>query len=98
TKRNRSMQKALENTSLEPDNRHFISILKHVVAPRPICFASTIDRAGCVNLSPFSYFNIVSQNPAMIMFSPLRRMRDNTTKHALENLMEVPELVINIVN
>jgi len=71
--------------------------LQHVVAPRPICFASTIDKNGNVNLSPFSFFNLFSSNPPIVIFSPSRRVRDNTTKHTLENVMEVPEVVINIV-
>src|SRR4051795_6527189 len=72
--------------------------LQHVVAPRPICFASTMDREGNVNLSPFSFFNLFSSNPPVCIFSPSRRVRDNTTKHTLENILEVPECVINIVN
>jgi len=72
--------------------------LQHGIAPRPICFASTIDNAGRVNLSPFSYFNIFSINPPIVVFSPSRRMRDNTIKHTLENMMEIPEVVINIVD
>ena len=71
--------------------------LQHVVAPRPVCFASTIDKAGKVNLSPFSFFNLFSSNPPVVIFSPSRRVRDNTIKHTLENVMEVPEVVINIV-
>jgi flavin reductase (DIM6/NTAB) family NADH-FMN oxidoreductase RutF len=71
--------------------------LQHIVAPRPICFASTIDKEGKVNLSPFSFFNLFSSNPPIVIFSPARRVRDNTTKHTLQNLMEVPEVVINIV-
>jgi len=71
--------------------------LQHVVAPRPVCFASTIDLAGNVNLSPFSFFNLFSSNPPIVIFSPSRRVRDNTIKHTLENVMEVPEVVINIV-
>ena len=71
--------------------------LQHVVAPRPICFASTIDKEGNVNLSPFSFFNLFSSNPPVVVFSPARRVRDNTTKHTLENIKEVPEVVINIV-
>lgn len=71
--------------------------LQHVIAPRPICFASTIDKAGNVNLSPFSFFNLFSSNPPIVIFSPARRVRDNTTKHTLENVLEVPEVVINIV-
>jgi flavin reductase (DIM6/NTAB) family NADH-FMN oxidoreductase RutF len=71
--------------------------LQHVIAPRPICFASTIDREGNVNLSPFSFFNLFSSNPPVVIFSPARRVRDNTTKHTLQNVLEVPEVVINIV-
>ncbi|WP_316743507.1 flavin reductase family protein [Pedobacter antarcticus] len=72
--------------------------LQYAIAPRPICFASTIDSAGQVNLSPFSFFNLFSTNPPLCIFSPARRVRDNTTKHTLENILEVPECVINIVN
>jgi len=72
--------------------------LTTAVAPRPVCFASTIDRAGNVNLSPFSFFNVFSSNPPMLVFSPSRRGRDGTTKHTLENVLEVPECVVNIVN
>jgi flavin reductase (DIM6/NTAB) family NADH-FMN oxidoreductase RutF len=71
--------------------------LQHVVAPRPVCFASTIDKAGNVNLSPFSFFNLFSTNPPIVIFSPSRRVRDNTIKHTLENVLEVPEVIINIV-
>jgi len=71
--------------------------LQSVVAPRPVCFASTIDRAGNVNLSPFSFFNLFSTNPPIVVFSPSRRARNNTTKHTLENVLEVPEVVVNIV-
>lgn len=74
------------------------SYLNYAVAPRPICLASTIDKDGNVNLSPFSFFNLFSVNPPVCVFSPSRKVRDNTTKHTLENLKEVPECVINIVN
>lgn len=80
---------------LKPAEKQYY--LQHVVAPRPICFASTIDKAGHVNLSPFSFFNLFSSNPPVVVFSPSRRVRDNTTKHTLENVLEVPEVVINIV-
>jgi flavin reductase (DIM6/NTAB) family NADH-FMN oxidoreductase RutF len=72
--------------------------LQYLIAPRPICFASTIDAHGNVNLSPFSFFNLFSSNPPTCVFSPSRRVRDNTTKHSLENVLEVPECVINIVD
>jgi flavin reductase (DIM6/NTAB) family NADH-FMN oxidoreductase RutF len=68
------------------------------VAPRPICFASTVDPDGRVNLSPFSFFNVFSANPPVLIFSPARRGRDNTTKHTYENVLRVPEVVINIVS
>lgn len=80
---------------LKPAEKQYY--LQHVVAPRPICFASTIDKAGHVNLSPFSFFNLFSSNPPIVIFSPSRRVRDNTTKHTLQNVLEVPEVVINIV-
>lgn len=72
--------------------------LQYAIAPRPICFASTIDAEGNINLSPFSFFNMFSTNPPICVFSPARRVRDNTTKHTLENVLEVKECVINIVN
>ncbi|MGZ3811907.1 MAG: flavin reductase family protein [Mucilaginibacter sp.] len=72
--------------------------LQYAIAPRPICFASTIDKAGNINLSPFSFFNLFSTNPPICVFSPSRRVRDSSTKHTLENVLEVSECVINIVN
>lgn len=78
-----------------PDAQNY---LQHAIAPRPICFASTIDKAGNVNLSPFSFFNLFSSNPPVVIFSPARRVRDNTTKHTLQNVLEVPEVVINLVD
>jgi flavin reductase (DIM6/NTAB) family NADH-FMN oxidoreductase RutF len=72
--------------------------LQHAIAPRPICFASTIDKEGNVNLSPFSFFNLFSTRPPIVIFSPARRIRDNSTKHTLQNVMEVAEVVINIVD
>ncbi len=80
-------------TTLEISN-----FLLSAIAPRPICFASTIDIAGNVNLSPFSFFNLFSTNPPVIIFSPARRVRDNTTKHTLQNILEVPEVAVNIVS
>lgn len=72
--------------------------LQYAIAPRPICFASTIDAEGNINLSPFSFFNMFSTNPPVCIFSPARRVRDNTTKHTLENVLQVKECVINIVD
>ena len=72
--------------------------LQHIVAPRPIGLVSSINKAGQVNLSPFSFFNLFSSNPPIVIFSPARRVRDNTQKHTLENVLEVPEVVINMVS
>ncbi|MCG9881010.1 MAG: flavin reductase family protein [Bacteroidia bacterium] len=76
----------------------FHNALLTAVAPRPICFASTIDADGNPNLSPFSFFNVFGSNPTRFIFSPARRVRDNTIKHTLENVMEIKEVVINVVN
>jgi flavin reductase (DIM6/NTAB) family NADH-FMN oxidoreductase RutF len=87
--------------SLDPvqlDTKEVHKILLSSVAPRPIALASTIDSKGNVNLSPFSYFNVFSSNPPILIFSPSRRVRDNTTKHTLENAIETKEVVINLVN
>jgi flavin reductase (DIM6/NTAB) family NADH-FMN oxidoreductase RutF len=67
------------------------------VGPRPVAFASTIDAEGHPNLSPFSFFNVFGANPPLMIFSPARRGRDNTTKHSYHNVKAVPEVVINIV-
>jgi flavin reductase (DIM6/NTAB) family NADH-FMN oxidoreductase RutF len=86
----------LDLKDLSPvEKQHY---LQHAIAPRPICFASTIDKSGNINLSPFSFFNLFSTNPPVVIFSPSRRIRDNTIKHTLENVREVPEVVINIVD
>ncbi|MCC5946101.1 MAG: flavin reductase family protein [Bernardetiaceae bacterium] len=74
------------------------SYLLGAIAPRPIAFASTVDEEGQVNLSPFSFFNVFGANPPTLIFSPARRVRDNTTKHTLENAKATKEVVINIVN
>jgi flavin reductase (DIM6/NTAB) family NADH-FMN oxidoreductase RutF len=68
------------------------------IAPRPIAFASTIDADGNPNLSPFSFFNVFGSNPPTLIFSPARRVRDNTTKHTLQNALATKEVVINVVN
>lgn len=68
------------------------------VAPRPICFASTVDAEGHPNLSPFSFFNVFGSNPPTLVFSPSRRVRDNTIKHTLENIYATREVVINVVS
>jgi len=72
--------------------------LLSAIAPRPIAFASTTDADGNPNLSPFSFFNVFSANPPILIFSPARRVRDNTTKHTLENVESIKEVVINVVN
>ena len=78
-----------------PDRQNY---LQHAIAPRPICFASTIDSKGNINLSPFSFFNLFSINPPIAVFSPSRRGRDGSTKHTYQNVLDVPEVVINIVD
>jgi flavin reductase (DIM6/NTAB) family NADH-FMN oxidoreductase RutF len=72
--------------------------LQSAVAPRPIAFASTISKSGMPNLSPFSFFNVFSSNPPILIFSPARRVRDNTIKHTLINADETRQVVINVVN
>ena len=72
--------------------------LQSAVAPRPIAFASTIDKNGKPNLSPFSFFNIFSSNPPILVFSPARRVRDNSIKHTLINCGDTKQVVINVVN
>lgn len=88
--------KTIDVSSLTPAEMQ--GYLHYAIAPRPICFVSTIDKSGRVNLSPFSFFNVFSINPPICVFSPTSRARDNTAKHTLENVLEVPECVINIVN
>ena len=88
-------------TSFEPKELSVAKLhayLLSAVAPRPIAFASTIDANGNPNLSPFSFFNVFSANPPILIFSPARRVRNNTTKHTLENVIATKEVVINVVN
>ena len=79
---------------LKPSEWH--PFMVGAVAPRPVAFASTIDAGGRVNLSPYSFFNAFSSNPPILIFSPANRVRDNSQKHTLENVRQVPEVVINI--
>src|SRR3569833_508854 len=72
--------------------------LQYAIAPRPICFASTVDKDGNVNLSPFSFFNMFSTNPPLCVFSPSRRVRDATTKHTHENILDVSVCVFFFVS
>lgn len=90
------MTKSINPTTISQPVLH--NILLTAVAPRPIAFASTIDRAGNVNLSPFSFFNVFSSNPPVMIFSPARSGRDLSLKHTYLNIKEVPEVTINIVN
>jgi flavin reductase (DIM6/NTAB) family NADH-FMN oxidoreductase RutF len=76
----------------------FHSLLLGAVVPRPIAFVSSMDARGNVNLSPFSFFNVFSTNPPVMVFSPSRRGRDKTTKHTFDNVRDVPEVVINMVS
>ena len=88
--------RTIDSSSLTPAEMQ--AYLHYAIAPRPISFVSTIDKNGGVNLSPFSFFNVFSINPPICVFSPTSRARDNTAKHTLENVLEVPECVINMVN
>ena len=74
------------------------AVMQTAIAPRPVALASTIDLSGQINLSPFSFFNMFSTVPPVVIFSPSSRIRDNTIKHTLENVKEVPEVAIGIVN
>lgn len=88
-------------TSFEPKELSVAKLhgyLLSAVSPRPIAFASTMDKDGNPNLSPFSFFNVFSANPPILIFSPARRVRNNTTKHTLENVIATKEVVINVVN
>ena len=87
---------SIDPKSLPTSKLH--SYLLSAVAPRPIAFASTVDADGNPNLSPFSFFNVFSANPPIMIFSPARRVRNNTTKHTLENAEATKEVVINVVN
>lgn len=82
----------------EYGNQKLFKLLLGGVAPRPIAFAATVDKDGNHNLSPFSFYNAFGVNPTTLIFSPSRRGRDNTTKHTLDNLKEVPEVVLNAVS
>ena len=96
-----NQQRTSNNRSIDPKQLsvpEFHSFMLGAIAPRPIAFASTVDKEGNVNLSPFSFFNAFGSNPPILIFSPARRVRDNTIKHTLENVQEVDEVVINIVN
>ncbi|MDG1731173.1 MAG: flavin reductase family protein [Algibacter sp.] len=87
---------SLDPKSLSTSKLH--GYLLSAVAPRPIAFASTVDADGNPNLSPFSFFNVFSANPPILIFSPARRIRDNTIKHTLINAEATKEVVINVVN
>jgi flavin reductase (DIM6/NTAB) family NADH-FMN oxidoreductase RutF len=82
----------------EIESREFYSFTNSAVVPRPIAFASTVDANGCVNLSPFSFFNVMGINPPILVFSPNKRGRDGSQKNTTENLWDVPEVVINLVD
>ena len=82
----------------EVPSQQLQTLMQTAIAPRPIALASTINLKGEINLSPFSFFNMFSTVPPIVIFSPSRRVRDNTTKHTLQNVLEVSEVVIGIVN
>ena len=86
--------------TIDPKTEKTALVHKYIlgaVAPRPIAFASTVDSNGNLNLSPFSFFNAFSANPPILIFSPARRVRGNTIKHTLENVLDNKEVVISIV-
>lgn len=78
-------------------SQHLHRLLLGAIAPRPIALASTIDKEGNPNLSPFSCFNVFGINPTTLIFSPSRRGKNNTLKDTFLNVKEVPEVVINVV-
>ena len=88
--------RSLDLNELDPRTRH--GMLLGGIGPRPIALASTLDAEGRPNLSPFSFFNVFSSNPPILIFSPARRVRDNSTKHTLHNVKATGEVVINVVN
>jgi len=93
-----AMKKMVSITASEVPTAKLHGYLLGAVGPRPIAFASTIDEKGRPNLSPFSFFNVFSSNPPILIFSPSRRVRDNSNKHTLENVLKNMEVVINVVN
>ncbi|WP_459076831.1 flavin reductase family protein [Arenibacter sp. M-2] len=92
------MKKMVSITVSEVSTARLHGYLLGSVGPRPIAFASTVDGKGRPNLSPFSFFNVFGSNPPILIFSPSRRVRDNSTKHTLENVLNNMEVVINVVN
>ena len=88
--------KSINPKEIKPQELH--AYMLGAIAPRPIAFVSSMDRAGAINLSPFSFFNSFGSNPPLLIFSPALRGRDGTTKHTLENVRQVDEVVINIVS
>lgn len=90
------MIKTIDPRNVGPSE--FYKLITDTVTPRPIAFVSSCDQHGNVNLSPFSFFNVFSANPPVLVFSPLKRLRDNSSKHTLNNAMEHNEVVVNLVN
>lgn len=93
--------KGMNTKTIDPKDisqRDCYKILSAAVAPRPICLASTINQAGQVNLSPYSFFNVFSSNPPIMVFSPNRSGSSSATKNTHDNILEVPEVCVNIVN
>lgn len=88
--------KSIEPNQVNTGTLH--RFLLGAVVPRPIALAGTVDEKGNYNLSPFSFFNVFGANPPVMIFSPSRRVRDNTNKHTLENILEVAEVMIHIVD
>ncbi len=88
----------LHYTVEDYSQKNLFMLLLQSVAPRPIAFASTIDKDGIPNLAPFSFYNAFGVNPSTLIFSPSQRGRDNTTKHTLDNIKDIPEVVLNTVS
>jgi flavin reductase (DIM6/NTAB) family NADH-FMN oxidoreductase RutF len=97
----KSCQQNIAKMTIDPKNVSTLEMqnyLQGAVTPRPIALASTIGKSGDINLSPFSYFNCFGARPPILIFSPGRRLRDGTVKHTYENILDIPEVVIHIVN
>lgn len=93
-----AMEKMISITPKDESVSAVHGYLLSAISPRPIAFASTVDAEGRPNLSPFSFFNVFGANPPTVIFSPARRVRNNTIKHTLQNCKTTLEVVINIVN
>ena len=92
------MRKFKTINPLDLNTSQIHKILLNAITPRPIALASTVDNNENVNLSPFSYFNVFSASPPILVFSPANRVTDNSKKDTLKNILETKEVVINLVD